>query len=180
MKFQSSSPPTTTTTGVGLNPNSICSSLIYYDNDETVLLVTNHTLQHFNEYCNRCIACKISWSDRTQLVRHSHECPNSQIVRTKTKSNLKANYRLYLKFNLLSYTNYWRNEFDRYSTFINPTTATNGDDEKNKKLNRLKIHLNYLFLNDKNFLLLQSSNYNLVKINLDDNGNCLMLEDVDD
>jgi hypothetical protein len=151
-----------------------------YDNDETVLIVTNHILQHFNEYCYRCIACKISWPDRTQLVRHSHECPNSQVVRTKTKYKLKANYRLYLQFNLLSYTNYWRNEFDRYSTLINPTTTTNGDDEKNKKLNKLKIHLNDLFLNDKKFLLLQSSNYNLIKINLDDNGNCLMLEDDDD
>ena len=190
---------TASSTSSGLNPNLTCTSLLCSDNDETILIVTNHILQHFNEYCYRCIACKISWPDRTQLVRHSHECPNSQVVRTKTKYKLKANFRLYLQFNLLSYINYWNNEFERYSTLFNNNTSQNGDssneitatttvteendDENDKikklKINKSKIFLNDLFLNEKNFLLLQSSNYNLNKINLDDNGNCFMLEDDD-
>lgn len=58
------------------------------------------------------MSCKISWPDRTQLLKHSQECPNSQVVRTKTKYKLKANHRVQLKFYLLSLIDYWTHERD--------------------------------------------------------------------
>jgi hypothetical protein len=62
------------------------------------------------------MACKISWPDRTQLLKHSQECPNSQVVRTKTKYKLKANHRVQLKFYLASLIEYWTNEREQDST----------------------------------------------------------------
>ncbi len=40
----------------------------FTDEMKTVVL-TNHVLGHFNEYCYRCMSCKISWPDRTQLLK---------------------------------------------------------------------------------------------------------------
>lgn len=63
------------------NPAASASSRhqFYSDEMKTVVL-TNHILSHFNEYCYRCMSCKISWPDRTQLLKHAQECSNSQVI----------------------------------------------------------------------------------------------------
>lgn len=84
--------------------------LQYFSDEMRTVVLTNHILGHFNEYCYRCMSCKISWPDRNQLMRHTQECANSQLVRTKTKYKLKANCRMQLKFNIQSYMEYWLHE----------------------------------------------------------------------
>jgi len=107
---------TTSTTNSSTNTNeSVISTLAtnriqFYSEEMKTVVLTNHVLSHFNEYCYRCMSCKISWPDRTQLLKHSQECPNSQVVRTKTKYKLKANCRLQLKFYLQTYLDYWQHE----------------------------------------------------------------------
>lgn len=117
---------------------------------KTVVL-TNHVLSHFNEYCYRCMSCKISWPDRTQLLKHSQECPNSQVVRTKTKYKLKANLRLQLKFYLLSLIEYWTQEKERDMV----TTSAP------------KCFLKDMFAS-KRLLLNTASRYGLTKIHTED------------
>jgi hypothetical protein len=39
--------------------------LQYYTDEMKTVVLTNHVLSHFNEYCFRCMSCKISWPDRT-------------------------------------------------------------------------------------------------------------------
>lgn len=125
---------------------------------KTVVL-TNHVLSHFNEYCYRCMSCKISWPDRTQLLKHSQECPNSQVVRTKTKYKLKANHRLQLKFYLLSLIEFWTHERDRNT---NLTT---------------KCYLKDIFAS-KQLLLDSASRHGLAKVYTQDSVVCF--HDVDD
>ena len=131
---------------------------------KTVVL-TNHVLSHFNEYCYRCMSCKISWPDRTQLLKHSQECPNSQVVRTKTKYKLKANCRLQLKFYLQTFSDYWL-----YEKVL-----------EQKQVEQLKsnckVYLNDIIIN-KDLLLDASGRYNLNLINYDD-GRQMVLKDDD-
>jgi hypothetical protein len=120
-KLDQNDEPTTTSTGVDVNE-------LYSDEMKTVVL-TNHILTHFNEYCYRCMSCKISWPDRTQLLKHAQECSNSQVVRTKTKYKLKANCRMQLKFYLQTYIEYWSNEILEESQI--KTLKSNYDKEIN-------------------------------------------------
>ena len=89
---------------------AIAARIQHYSDEMKTVVLTNHVLGHFNEYCYRCMSCKISWPDRTQLLKHAQECSNSQVVRTKTKYKLKANCRAQLKFYLHSYLDYWTHE----------------------------------------------------------------------
>ncbi len=130
---------------------------------KTVVL-TNHVLGHFNEYCFRCMSCKISWPDRTQLLKHAQECSNSQVVRTKTKYKLKANCRLQLRFYLQSYIDYWTHEKCLETNSLKPLTTTSITMEKDLQC---RIMLKDILLNKK--LLLDVSNrFNLNSISLSD------------
>jgi len=124
----------------------------YYSDEMKTVVLTNHVLSHFNEYCFRCMSCKISWPDRTQLLKHSQECPNSQVVRTKTKYKLKANCRLQLKFYLQTYIDYWEYEKLQETRSLNKSN--------------FKIYLNDIILN-KMLLVDTSGRFNLNSINLD-------------
>jgi hypothetical protein len=142
---------------IGVNMH--CVSTLSLEADDIVLCIANHILQHFNEYCYRCIACKISWPDRTQLVKHSLECQNSQVVRTKTKYKLKAQARVFLQFNLLTMKYFWLNELNLIQ---NDYQMENVCPSKSSY-----VYLNDVLLNN-NLLLNESVNSNLKKIYLDD------------
>jgi len=140
----------------------------FYSDEMKTVVLTNHVLSHFNEYCYRCMSCKISWPDRTQLLKHAQECSNSQVVRTKTKYKLKANCRLQLKFYLQTYLDYWQYEkclenktSDQIQALNNVSVAAT---ELTKPLN-CKIFLNDIILN-KNLLLEQSSRSSLNSIRM--------------
>jgi hypothetical protein len=139
----------------------------FYSEEMKTVVLTNHVLSHFNEYCYRCMSCKISWPDRTQLLKHSQECPNSQVVRTKTKYKLKANCRLQLKFYLQTYLDYWQHE---------KMLETRSLSCIENKLN-FKIYLNDIIIN-KNLLMDASGRFNLNSINLD--GKQILLKDDND
>ena len=114
-KTVNTTPPTTPNcpTAAAAQSQSVAAvnnRLQYYTDEMKTVVLTNHVLSHFNEYCFRCMSCKISWPDRTQLLKHAQECSNSQVVRTKTKYKLKANCRLQLRFYLQSYMDYWLHE----------------------------------------------------------------------
>jgi len=150
----------------------------FYSDEMKTVVLTNHVLSHFNEYCYRCMSCKISWPDRTQLLKHSQECPNSQVVRTKTKYKLKANCRLQLKFYLQSYIDYWQHEKmleQKLDLSISTNTTTNNNNN-NKKLN-CKVYLNDIIIN-KNLLLNASGRFNVNTINLE--GKQMLLKDDDE
>jgi hypothetical protein len=135
----------------------------YYSDEMKTVVLTNHVLSHFNEYCFRCMSCKISWPDRTQLLKHSQECPNSQVVRTKTKYKLKANCRSQLKFYLQTYIDYWEYEKLQETRSLNKSN--------------LKIYLNDIVLN-KTLLVNTSGRFNLNSINLDSKQ--ILLKDVEE
>jgi len=153
------------------NPNDSISTMSsqitgrnqYYSDEMKTVVLTNHVLSHFNEYCFRCMSCKISWPDRTQLLKHSQECPNSQVVRTKTKYKLKANCRSQLKFYLQTYIDYWEYEKLQETRSLNKSN--------------LKIYLNDIVLN-KTLLVNTSGRFNLNSINLDSKQ--ILLKDVEE
>lgn len=151
----------------GLNANR----LQYYTEEMKTVVLTNHVLGHFNEYCFRCMSCKISWPDRTQLLKHAQECSNSQVVRTKTKYKLKANCRLQLKFYLQSYLDYWNHEKCLETKDITELipVANNNNPTADLSTTRLncKIFLKDIMLNKKLFLD-QSSVNNIDQINIFD------------
>ncbi len=149
--------------------NMHCISALSLEPDDIILCIANHILQHFNEYCYRCIACKISWPDRTQLVKHSLECQNSQVVRTKTKYKLKAQSRVYLQFNLLTMKTYWHNELNSIdrNKYDNPLACTH---------KQPYVYLNDLMVNSR-VLLNESVNSNLTKIYVDES-KTIVLENV--
>lgn len=150
------------------------SPLLHDDTNQVWLILANHILSHFNEYCYRCIACKISWPDRTQLLKHAQECPNSQVVRTKTKYKLKANARCFLQFNLLTLIDYWKNELDRLDDILKRNHYY-----QTLNLNNMpscKVYVQDLFSKNNRVLLLESSKHNLQAICLND-GKKIILED---
>jgi hypothetical protein len=160
--------------------SSASDRLQYYSDEMKTVVLTNHVLSHFNEYCYRCMSCKISWPDRTQLLKHAQECSNSQVVRTKTKYKLKANCRLQLKFYLHTYLDYWQGEkfyLNRNLAELAPAkqigaeaVATNGQSQL-----QLKVCLKDIFLSKK-LLLDASSRFKLEKIYLDE-GKAIKLDD---
>ena len=109
-KSESSTSEETSSSSTNNSSSSSSSKQQYFSEEMRTVVLTNHVLGHFNEYCYRCMSCKISWPDRTQLLKHAQECSNSQVVRTKTKYKLKANCRMQLKFNLQSFIEYWQHE----------------------------------------------------------------------
>ena len=143
--------------------NSTNNRMQFYTDEMKTVVLTNHVLGHFNEYCFRCMSCKISWPDRTQLLKHAQECSNSQVVRTKTKYKLKANCRLQLRFYLQSYIDYWTHEKCLDTNSLKPlaTTTTMAKDLE------CRIMLKDILLNKK--LLLDVSNrFHLNAISLSD------------
>ena len=142
----------------------------FYSDEMKTVVLTNHVLSHFNEYCYRCMSCKISWPDRTQLLKHAQECSNSQVVRTKTKYKLKANCRLQLKFYLQSYMDYWS-----YEKALENKCVEQLDTLKSAPNLGCKIFLNDIILN-KNLLLDVASRFNLNAIHLVD-GKQIRLKD---
>jgi len=160
---------------VVVSTNRSSSNQFHYSDEMKTVVLTNHVLSHFNEYCYRCMSCKISWPDRTQLLKHAQECPNSQVVRTKTKYKLKANCRLQLKFYLQTYLDYWMHEKMLETHSLNSGGGLGGDENK---LN-FKIYLNDIILN-KSLLMNASGRFNLNSINLDDGKQMLLKDDDDD
>jgi hypothetical protein len=150
---------------------------------KTVVL-TNHVLSHFNEYCYRCMSCKISWPDRTQLLKHAQECSNSQVVRTKTKYKLKANCRLQLKFYLQTYIDYWMYEkclemksVEQLAS-LNSASAATVAAQPEQKLLDCRVFLNDVILN-RSLLLETSSRHQLDSVSLDE-GRRMVLKDEED
>lgn len=126
------------------------------------------------------MSCKISWPDRTQLLKHAQECSNSQVVRTKTKYKLKANCRLQLKFYLQTYLDYWQYEKFQESKNLDQLESLNNLSVPSTADTKLdcKIFLNDIILN-KYLLLDTSSRNNLNSVNLND-GKKILLKDEDD
>ena len=147
--------------------------LQYFTEEMKTVVLTNHILSHFNEYCYRCMSCKISWPDRTQLLKHTQECPNSQVVRTKTKYKLKANCRLQLKFYLQTYLDYWEHEKCLETKNIEPLAPVAAKDSARKL--ECRVYLKDIVLSQR-LLLEASSRYNLSAINLDE-GKRLVLKE---
>ena len=148
--------------------------LQYFTEEMKTVVLTNHILSHFNEYCYRCMSCKISWPDRTQLLKHTQECPNSQVVRTKTKYKLKANCRLQLKFYLQTYLDYWEHEKCLETKNIEPLAPVATKDSGRKL--ECRVFLKDIILS-KNLLLEASSRYNLSAINLDEGKKLVLKEE---
>lgn len=160
---------TTTSTSPGPAAAGPVDRLQFYSDEMKTVVLTNHVLSHFNEYCYRCMSCKISWPDRTQLLKHAQECSNSQVVRTKTKYKLKANCRLQLKFYLHSYLDYWQNE--KYHLNRNLAELASPQPTETtaiQPISTMKVFLKDIFLNKK-LLLDASSRFDLHKIHLADN-----------
>lgn len=135
----------------------------FFSEEMKTVVLTNHVLSHFNEYCYRCMSCKISWPDRTQLLKHAQECSNSQVVRTKTKYKLKANCRLQLKFYLLTYLDYWNEEKVVESKFYFDSLP-----KRNEVKQKCRVFMKNILLN-KNFLLNECGRYDLNTIYLGQN-----------
>jgi hypothetical protein len=150
--------------------------LQYYSDEMKTVVLTNHILSHFNEYCYRCMSCKISWPDRTQLLKHAQECSNSQVVRTKTKYKLKANCRSQLKFYLQTYTDYWQTERSFETKSIEHLMPTQQQIENEDKKLNCKVFIKDIIQNKK-LLLETSSRSNLNKINLNDNKKLIVVEE---
>ena len=160
------------------NSVDVYNRLQYYSDEMKTVVLTNHVLGHFNEYCYRCMSCKISWPDRTQLLKHAQECSNSQVVRTKTKYKLKANCRSQLKFYLQTYIDYWQTERSMETKSIEhlaPNQQQTENKDGDKKLN-CKVFLKDIIQNKK-LLLETSSRSNLNKINLNDNKKLIVVEE---
>jgi hypothetical protein len=150
----------------------------FFSDEMRTVVLTNHVLSHFNEYCYRCMSCKISWPDRTQLLKHAQECSNSQVVRTKTKYKLKANCRLQLKFNLQSYMEYWLHE-----RYLETQELTDGNSSTNEALvetkGDMKVYLKDVF-KSKQLLLDLASKYSLSAICTDVDKRLLLSDEAED
>ncbi len=157
----------------------------FYSDEMKTVVLTNHVLSHFNEYCYRCMSCKISWPDRTQLLKHAQECSNSQVVRTKTKYKLKANCRLQLKFYLQTYIDYWMYEkslemksVEQLASLNSASAATVVSAQPEQKLLDCRVFLNDVILN-RSLLLETSSRHQLNSVSLDE-GRRMVLKDEED
>lgn len=154
----------------------------FYSDEMKTVVLTNHILSHFNEYCYRCMSCKISWPDRTQLLKHAQECSNSQVVRTKTKYKLKANCRLQLKFYLQTYLDYWQYEKCLESKSVEQLNSLNNTSlvptvaPPSTKLLDCKVFLSDIVQN-KDLLLSASNRCNLNAICLMDGQKLLVKDD---
>jgi len=172
--------PSATTTSPSSTLNS--NRLQYYSDEMKTVVLTNHVLSHFNEYCYRCMSCKISWPDRTQLLKHAQECSNSQVVRTKTKYKLKANCRLQLKFYLQTFIDYWNYEKCYDMKQIEDLAPSKNEQIKDGETNNSNGKLDFkVFLKDiivdKELLLSESSRCDLNTINLDENKQIILSND---
>lgn len=147
--------------------------LQYFTEEMKTVVLTNHVLGHFNEYCYRCMSCKISWPDRTQLLKHAQECSNSQVVRTKTKYKLKANCRLQLKFYLQTYLDYWSHEKSVETKSIESLVPKKAE----SKL-ECRVFMKDIFLSKK-MLLDVASKFDLSAIYLDETKRISLRSEVD-